>query len=246
MRHLPALLAKELRSHFVSPVAYIVMTVFLVFNGIAFFTLVKFMSTEFGARIGGSVMQVYFQSIFVWLALLMVGPVLTMRLFAQERDSGTIEVLLTAPVSDAEVVLAKYLSALAFFIFLWLPSGVYLFILEKFGEPDFGPIWGGYLGTLLVGMTFLAIGLLMSSLTRNQVVAAVAAFVTCAVLFFLGFLEPILPQKLQGAFRYVSMLDHFDDFSRGVVSTSPLVYYLSLTALALFVTTRVVESRKWR
>jgi ABC-2 type transport system permease protein len=170
-----------------------------------------------------------------------------MRLLSEEKKTGTMEVLMTAPVTDAEVVLAKFLAAFVFYLVIWLPTLLYPLIIEIFGNLDWGRVWSGYFGIALIGMPFLAIGLLASSLTDNQIVAVILSFVILAVLFSVGLLDYILAgSKLKAVFSYLSIWRHFHDFGRGVIDTKPLVYYLSLAAFSLFVTVRVVEMRRWK
>jgi ABC-2 type transport system permease protein len=177
-------------------------------------------------------------------------PVITMRLLAEEQRMGTIETLMTAPVTDVDVVLAKYFGALTFFVILWVPTLAYVFVLKAFSLEsmpiDFGPILAGYLGAFLVGAFYISVGLFASSLTRNQIVAAIICFALICVAFFVGF-TPYLARTelLRDLGMYVSSVAHMIDFSRGAVDTRPIVFHLSGTVLMLFATIKVVEARKW-
>ena len=243
-----AIWKKEVQGYFLSPVAYVTMIFFLVVMGFSFWMLATVLAQDSG---GATVMGELFGSFFFWINMLVVVPVLTMRLFAEEKRSGTIETLMTAPVTDAAVVLAKYAGVLTFFIAMWLPTLVYVYVLREFSAVmapvDPGPILGGYLGTLLVGAFYLSIGLLCSALTSNQIISAIMSFAVISVLFFCGFLAFLGNHELvRQVGGYVSSLSHMLEFSRGVLDTRPVVFYLSGTVFMLFCTIRIVESRQWK
>jgi ABC-2 type transport system permease protein len=187
-----------------------------------------------------------------WLPSLVVVPMITMRLLAEEKRAGTLEMLMTAPVTDFEVVFAKYLGAVVLYTLMWALTGFYVLILRHFsgGEAvlDLGPILSGYVGVLVIGQFFIAIGLLASSMTKSQVAAALMSFaLVFLMLIVLNWLTYLFPTGPVGkVFHAISAFDQMEDFERGIVDARPLVLYLSGTILALFVTTRIVESRKWR
>lgn len=242
---LPALIGKELRSIFCSPMAYFVTTAFLVITGIYFFLIIRAYSLESAPQIPP--MQHIFRGFFYWITFLVIVPAMTMRLLAEEAKSGTLEILSTAPVSDLEVVLSKFLATLVFFAAMWAPTLLYVAILEVGGSPDPGPIAAGYLGTLLLGAVFIAIGLFASSLTKDQVVAAVFGFVFSMAMLSMGFVERYVQHPaLEEVLGYISFFSHASDFGNGIVDTKHIVYYLTLAAFFLFLTVRSVESRKWR
>ena len=247
MRKVPTLFAKELKAYFYSPLAYVVLVVFLLFNAYAFSILLIALNDP-RITIEGSVMQFFFgRTFFFYLMLTVVASVLTMRLIAEERRSGTIEVLMTAPVTDWDIVLAKFFGALAFYVFLWVPTLLYIAILRLYSPIDYGPVLSGYAGTLLCGTMFLSVGLLCSSSTKSQIIAAISSFVLLTIIWTVGLFETFASGSLaQGILGYINIFDHFDQFSKGIVDTRPVVYYLSTTALCLFLTAKVVESRKWR
>ncbi|MDD5557935.1 MAG: ABC transporter permease [bacterium] len=248
MTKIPPLLAKEIRSYFYSPIAYVVLVAFLLFNGFVFFILMTALNDPRMLR-EGSAMQFFFGgTIFFYIVLSIVVSVITMRLIAEERKSGTIEVLMTSPITDGDLVVSKFLGALAFYVFLWLPTLAYVALLGRYAEIDLGPVWAGYLGTVLFGAMCIALGLLCSALTRNQIIAAISSFVLITVIWSVGIFRTFVSGPLaQGVFGYVSILDHFyEGFGRGIVDTRPVVYYASATVLFLFLTVKVVESRKWR
>ncbi|MFH0880061.1 MAG: ABC transporter permease [Lentisphaerota bacterium] len=239
---------REIGAYFLSPIAYVVTVFFLVVMGFSFWMLASILAqgTE-----GVAVMNELFGSIFFWMAMMVVIPVITMRLFAEEKRSGTMETLMTAPVTDTAVVLAKFFGAWSFFVVMWLPTLGYAFILKRYSAlsapVDFGPMASGYLGAFLLGGFYLSIGLFCTALTRNQIVAAISCFALICMAFFAGF-TPYLArtETLQDFGSYISSVEQMLDFSRGAVDTRPIVLYLSGTALMLFATVKVVESRKWK
>jgi ABC-2 type transport system permease protein len=241
-----ATLSRELRAYFFSPLAYAILALFLVMNGFVFWLIVSFLNDP---RAGiGAPLEVFFgQTVFFWLVLLFVTPVLTMRLLAEERKSGTIEVLMTAPVSETQVVAGKYLAALAFYACLWAPTLVYVAILARKTDLDWGPVAAGYLGVFGIGALFLAVGVFASSLTKNQIVAALIAFALLLLLFSCGLLENLVNQEgLKKAFGYLDLWRHMDDFAKGIVDTRHAVYYLSATFFFLFLSVRALAAKKWR
>ncbi|MBN1269999.1 MAG: ABC transporter permease [Kiritimatiellae bacterium] len=239
---------KELAAYFLSPIAYVVTIFFLVVMGFSFWLLVNVLAQ--GAA-GLSVMGELFGSLFFWITLLVVVPVITMRLLAEEQRSGTIETLMTAPVRDIEVVLGKYAGALSFYLVMWMPTAAYAFVLKAFAPLaapiDLGPMLGGYLGALLVGAFYLSIGVFTSALTRNQIVAAIACFALACVAFFIGFLPYVSHSEIVRTIgEQVSSVGYMLEFSRGIVDTRPIVFHLTGTVFMLFAAIRVVEARKWK
>ena len=248
MRALLTLWRKELTGYFLSPVAYVVTIFFLMVMGAIFSLLVSVLAD---GPTGVTIMNLLFGSPFYWMTMLVMMPALTMRLLAEEKRAGTLETLLTAPISDLSVVLAKYLGALSFYILMWLPTVAYVLILRQYSSMmapvDWGPLAGGYLGALLVGMFYLSIGLFCSALTSNQVVAATISFAIMIGLFLIGLLDLVSQRALwQAISSSVSSYQHMLDFSRGAIDTRPVMFYLSGTALMLFATVKVVEARSWK
>ena len=247
MRNVLALLRRELNAYFASVLGYIVIMFFLVVMGVTFATVVGYLST--GPK-QVTAMKIMF-SMF-WLPSLVVIPMITMRLLAEEKRAGTLEMLMTAPVTDFQVVFAKYLGAVVLYSLMWGLTGLYVVILRHFAGMssalDLGPIASGYIGVLIIGQFLIAIGLLTSSLTKNQMAAAVmsfaAVFILLIVMNWLSFLFQGGP--VSKIVRMFSAFEHMEDFSRGILDVRPIVFYLSATAWALFTTTRIVESRKWR
>ncbi len=229
---------RELLSYFFSPIAYVAMTLFLLVAGFTF-------REDFQPGQPATM-----RAIFEWMVWLLVFivPVLCMGLLAQEWSSGTIETLMTAPVSETDVVLGKFLGSLAFFGVLLAPTLLYVVMLRIFGRPDYGPILSGYLGIILVGALFISIGLFCSSITKSQVVAAVSA---SAILFAITIVPWWLSTKATlGAFwRGVadqSVFRRYTDFSKGVIDLGNLVFFVVVTSVFLFLTVKILESRRWR
>ncbi|MBI2954495.1 MAG: ABC transporter permease subunit [Chloroflexi bacterium] len=236
MRNILTLSEKELRSYFASPMAYIVTAAFLVVAGWIFaFVLINSRQAT---------MQDSFQGMAI--IMLLVSPVLAMRLLAEEQRTGTIELLLTSPVRDFEVVLGKFLASLALFIVMLGFTLYYVFLLTRLGNPDAGPILAGYLGMVLAGAAFLAIGLLYSSLTSNQVIAAFLTIVTLLVLLWFDALSSSFSPSISAVTGYLSLTRHLSDLPRGIIDTKDIVYFLSLIVACLFMTVRSLETRRWR
>ena len=256
MRNLLTLFRKELLTFFYSPMAYIVMILFLFMSGAVFYLLFRFLSEP--AFPGGSaVMEFFFGGFLLWFYVLPLCPALTMRSFAEERRTGTIEVLLTAPITEFQTVVAKFLSAWVFYMILWVPTLLYVVILRRWETPfgtigfidnlDVGPVVTGYIGEFLIGGLFIAIGLLTSSLSRNQVVAYITALVASVMFFFAGIFEYVIDDaRWKEIFRNINMYEHMHSFAQGALDTRYLVYYVSMIVFILFLTVRAVESRKWR
>jgi ABC-2 type transport system permease protein len=250
-----AVLKKELRLYFSSPIAYAVLAIFALiagwffYNVFAFYTLVSMQSAmnPMMARdmsVTEGVLRPLFQNISVIMLLMM--PILTMRLFAEEKKSGTIELLLTFPVRDGEVLLGKYLAALAVFCGMLALTLAYPLIVAWVTAVEWGPLTTGYLGLLLQGAAFIAIGILISSLTENQIVAAVATFGTLLIFWVIAWASDSAGGGLGRVLSHLSLTEHFESFAKGVIDTKDLIYYLDLTILALFLTLRSLESKRWR
>ncbi len=250
MRKFYTLLSREVRSYFHSPIAYIVLVFFLLVSGVDFYFQVSFMNQRPASY---SVQEAFFNSIFFWFAFVLIFPLITMRLFAEEFKLGTIEPLMTAPVRDLQVVLAKFFGAVMFYVVLWIPTSLYFVIFQKITHESpvnsLGAFWGSYLMLLLLGMFYISVGCLASVLTKNQIVAAIISFSAITLLFFLGLIQFILLDVSSGmrdALGYFSAIEHMGTYSRGIVDTRPIVFYLTMTAFTLTLTYQVFQSRKWR
>jgi ABC-2 type transport system permease protein len=249
-----SLIRREFTAYFLSLIGYATLFVFLVGNGLLF-TRVLGMLTETGPRGAEYPMQVMLGDEKFWLIFLFIPPLLTMRLLAEERGTGTLETLMTAPIRDWQVVVGKYIACLMFYVVLWLPTVAYLPILLNFDwaarEPriDPYPVLTTYLGVFLAGAMFLAIGLYVSSLVRSQMVAALISLVLSLVFMVTAFWRPDLES---GSLWYrlvyfISVPEHFRrDFTRGVIDTRNLVLYATVTLFCLFMTVRSLEARRLR
>jgi ABC-2 type transport system permease protein len=241
-----ALYKKEVRSYFVTPLFYVVATVFLSLCGWFFYSDLNFF-TQFG--IGMDILNNFFQLLFVDIAtkaMTFTVPLLTMRLFAEERKLGTIELLFTYPMRDSEVIAGKYLAAATVFIMMLaatLVYPVYLYTIQPFST---GVVTSGYSGLLLLGLVFIAVGLFVSSLTDSQVVAGVFSLFLVGALWLMSWNEGAGSERLMNVVKAFSTFDHFWNFSKGIIDSSDVLYYLLLVALFSILTLRVLESRRWR
>lgn len=235
MRNTTTIALKEFKSYLASPMAYVVTGVFLVLTGFFFQSSpTTYSETSINGFLAyGSIL------------LLLLAPVLTMRLLAEEKKMGTLELLLTAPVRDSEVIMGKFLGSLGILTTMLALTFYYPILLMWFGDPDIGPIATGYLGLFLLGCTSLAVGLFASSLTSNQIVAVVIAGGILFALWFIGMAADLLPEALGEVTGYLSLSYHFPDFVRGVIDTRGIIYYLSITALFLFLAVRSLENSRW-
>ena len=236
---------RELASCFVSPLAYVVLTAWLVWNGATFQVLTEFYARNAVASGAATPLSAFFggSSLF-FIPLLVFVPILTMKLVAGERQSGTIEPLMTAPVSDAAIIVGKYGAALVMWCVLWAPTVLYAYIMSQHGTVDWGAVRASYFGIFLLGSYFMAIGLLMSVIASNQVVAAVLAFVALGLLFTVGVGEFVFDGAVREFCGYVSMWGHMRSFSKGVVDTRYLVFDLSMTVFAVGMSVAVLQSRR--
>jgi len=238
MRNVPTLVRREVGAYLFTSLAYVVIFLFLGLTGLFFQYLL------WTSRDAGLTSQAMF-SIMSYVLMLIV-PLITMRLVAEEARSGTLEALMTAPVTDLELVLGKYFGALVFYILILVPTLVHVSLLAWLADPDPGPILSGYLGLLLTGAMFISIGLFWSSLTRSQMAAAVLAIISLLLLFVVGTLPGNRSGWLFDMMRYVGVVARQDEFARGVVDSRSVVYYLSVSVFLLFLSVRAIESRKWR
>jgi len=258
MRNILAIVERELRAYFSSPIAYVVLTIFIFLSGL-FFTQILSQVMQMGLMsqmraqqtgpqpmdMPGMISRGFLSTTSVILLFMM--PMLTMGLFSEEKKRGTIELLLTAPVTDIEVVLGKFFGAAAFYLILLASTWIPMAVLYLYGSPASGPILAAYLGLLLYGMAILAIGLFISTLTENQIVAAVLSFGTILVLWLVDAVaQRAESPTTKGVFTYLSILNHLDDFLKGVLATSHVIFYVSLMLMALFLTYRSIDSLRWR
>ena len=247
MSNILALTSREWKSFWYSPVAYVVGTFFMIFNGVVFSMLITALNDprmDPSTRIG----QLFFgRTLFFWLIILIMAPLLTMRSFSEEKRTGTMEVLLAAPVTDWQVVAGKFLGAWLSYLTLWAFTVIDFLILRRYTAFEWTPIITGYLGTALLGAVLISAGVLVSSTTRNQVIAAFVSFVLVVMFFSIGIMAGFFTDPHTTKFiQYLSIIDHFWDFSKGILDTRPLAFYLSLTGSMLFLTVRILGSPRWR
>src|SRR5204863_6520893 len=250
MRKFYTLLTREVRSYFHSPIAYVVLIFFLIVSGIDFYFQVSFMNQR---QVQYSVQEAFFNSIFFWFAFVLIFPLITMRLFAEEFKLGTIEPLMTVPVRDWQVVLSKFFGALVFYLVLWIPTICYFVIFQiitgHLAANSAAAYWGSYLMLLMLGMFYLSVGCLASVLTKNQIVAAIISFCIITLHFFSGLISFVLldvSSSTRQLLGYFSALEQMGTLSRGEIDTRPMVLYLSLTVVMLTLTYQAFQSRKWR
>ena len=250
MRVFWTLLRRELGAYFASLTGYVVIAAAAFLIGMSYLDLVVALQQE---ALPVHITEVFYQTPYFWIILLLTAPVVTMRLFALEKFTGTYETLMTTPVRETEVVLAKFGAALLFYLFMWLPLLGCILVVRRFagdtGGLDWGAIGTTYLGIMLLGCLFISIGCFASSLTRTQAVAAMVTLLLGVSLFVLSFVAGKLASGDSWQAAVVSrftLREHMQDFSRGIVDTRPVVFYVSLSLLFLFLTLRVVESRRWK
>jgi len=246
MSGLWATFLRELRAFFVSPLAYVVLAFFLLVNGCVFAAIVFELNRQ-GVPGDITPMKLFLgNNIFFWFVLITITPLLTMRLVAEERRQGTLEMLMTAPISETQVVLGKFFAAMAFYTFLWLPTVAYALIAARYGELDWGPVAAGYFGVLCLGALAMALGILGSTFSRNQISAALFTLAMLLLIMLMSFLQGLATSEVaQGVLEYVDLIGHLDDFGKGVIDSRRLVFYTSVTALLLFLSSRVLAAKKW-
>lgn len=257
MRNTLVIAGKELQGYFVQPVAYVVLTVFLLLAGWFFFSLLR----VFDERVqlvqmmgqGQSLAQMNLNALVIdpllhdlSIVLVIVMPALTMRVFAEEKRTGTYELLLTAPVRTGEIVAGKFIAASAFTLVMIALAWIFPLILMVFGDPEVGVMFAGYLALALLAVSFVAVGLFTSSLTQNQIIAAISSFGLLILLYVISWPAQAGGGLVWSLLKYLSLPDHFSTMVRGVIDTSDMVFFLSVILLALFLTQRSVESARWR
>ena len=245
-----ALVRRELSAFFQGPTGFIIIAAVMFLIGLGFLVVLSGLNGEATPM---PVTQVFYGTYFFWVILLLIAPVITMRSFAMERASGTYESLMTAPVGDWQVVLSKFAGALIFYIILWVPllicSVVVRFYVGESAVLGLGTMFTSALGILMVGCLYMSIGCFASALTRNQAVAAVSGFALGAALFFTGFFSYFAGDRtdwLSQLARHISLANHMESFTRGMIDLGAIVFFLSLTGLFLYLTHKVVESRRWK
>jgi ABC-2 type transport system permease protein len=245
---------REIKAYFASPIAYVVIGFFALIYG-WFFALFLYdfnqRVAQFGAMGGAPPMNLnnaFFGPVFsnMMVILLFTLPLVTMRTYSEEKRSGTMELLLTSPITDAQIVAGKFIGAMTMIAAMLAITLPHVIVLFWFGDPEWKPVVTTYVGFFLMAGCFVAVGLFVSSLTKNQIVAAMATFGVFLMLWVIGWMGSFMGPTGQAVFRYLSIIDHFEDFTRGVMDTKHLVYYASFILFGLFLTMRSVETERWR
>ena len=256
MGNVIAIAQKELKSYFASPIAYIVIGLWALLYGYFFVAILSFFvrqsmgMNQFGMQ-GPQAMNVNQQLIRpllqnVTILILFLMPMVTMRTYAEEKRSGTIELLLTAPVTDFQIIMGKFLGALSLYVIMLAVTMIHIGFLYFGGRPEWKPIVTAYLGLLLLGGCFISLGLLISSLTSNQIVAGMVTFAVFLLLWVINWIASFTGPTTQSVLNYLSITDHFDDFTKGILDTKHLVYYFSVMSFGLFLTARSVDTERWK
>ncbi len=255
MKNIWAIFKKEIKTYFTSPIAYVVITVFLVLIGFFFYSLIWWFNSQSlqmaqnqysyqQLNINQMVYSPLFQNMSIILLLMI--PLLTMRLFSEEKKINTDELLFTSPISINQIILGKYFASLFVLLAMLLLTGILSIFTFAYGNPELVPILNGYLGLFLMGAAFIAVGIFFSSLTENQIVAAILTFGTLLLFWILNWASYSAGGIWKGVLNYLSFIQHFDDMTRGILDTTDLVYYLSFIFLGLFLTHSIIQSRRWR
>jgi ABC-2 type transport system permease protein len=252
VRNILAIAGKELRSYFASPIAYVIIGLFALLFGWFFYAFLQFFVEESQrAMMGGGPVNVndrLIRGVLLNAAviILFVMPMITMRTYSEEKRSGTIELLLTSPLTDVQIILGKFLGAMGLFAAMLLVTMIDIAILFRLGNPEWKPVVAGYFGLLLMGGCFVSVGLLISSLTKNQIVAGFVTFAVFLLLWVINWLADSAGPTARAVLSFLSITDHLDDFTRGIIDTKHIVYYLSFITFGLFLTAKSVDSERWR
>src|SRR5688572_8608023 len=252
MRNILAIAGKELRSYFASPIAYVIIGLFALLFGWFFFVYLSvFVQRSSQAMMGGgapNINQDMIRGVFLNSAviILFVMPMITMRTYSEEKRSGTIELLLTSPVTDFQIIMGKFLGALGLYASMLLVTMLYIAMLFAYGNPEWRPIATGYLGLLLMGGCFLSVGLFISSVTKNQIVAGFLTFAVFLMLWVINWMAEQSGPIMGAVLKYLSITDHFDDFARGIIDTKHVIYYVTFITFGLFLTAKSVDMERWR
>jgi ABC-2 type transport system permease protein len=253
MRNIAAIAQREVNAYFSSPIAYVLIGFFALLFGWFFYVPLAYFeqqSMQAGMNPGQTLninqMLVGPTLMNTTVIMLFLFPLITMRTYAEEKRSGTIELLLTSPVTDVEIIMGKFLGAMLLYAAMLAVTLIHMAILFIFGDPEWKPIATGYLGLLMMGGCFLSLGLFISSLTKNQIVAAMATFAVFLMLWVINWIGTFVGPTTQAVLAHLSLTDHFDDFARGIIDTKHVIYYLSFMAFGLFLTAKSVDSERWR
>jgi ABC-2 type transport system permease protein len=254
MGNIVAIAQKELKSYFASPIAYIVLGLWALLYGYFFVAILQFFvrqgmqMNQFQGPQAMSVNQQLIRPLLqnVTILILFLMPMVTMRTYAEEKRSGTIELLLTSPLTDFEIIMGKFFGAIALYAVMLAVTLLHIAVLFIYGNPEWKPIVSAYIGLLLLGGCFISLGLLISSLTKNQIVAGMVTFAVFLMLWVITWIGSFSGPTVDKLTQYLSIIDHYDDFGKGVLDTAHLVYYLSFISFSLFLTAKSVDTERWR
>ena len=254
MSNILAIAQKELKAYFASPIAYVIIGLFALVFGFFYYIGVGIFIQQSAQMMGlqGSPAQNVNEQVIrpmflnASVILLFVLPMITMRTYSEEKRSGTIELLLTSPLTDVQIIMGKFLGALALYAAMLAVTLIHVGVLFALGNPEWKPVATGYLGLLLMGGSFIAIGLLISSFTRNQIIAVMGTFAVVLLGWIINWASTLAGPRGREILDYMGITNHLEDFTRGVVDTKHVIYYVSLIAFALFLTARSVDSERWR
>jgi ABC-2 type transport system permease protein len=256
MRNIIAIAHKELKSYFSGPIAYIAIGLWALLYGYFFVAILQFfvrrgmqmnqmgMQGPQSMNVNQDLIRPLLQN--VTIMILFVMPMVTMRTYSEEKRSGTIELLLTSPLTDFQIIMGKFLGAMALYAVMLLVTMIHIGLLFIYGNPEWKPIVTAYLGLFLLGGCFISMGLLISSLTKNQIVAGMVTFAVFLLLWIITWIGSFSGPTVDQLTQYLSIIDHLDDFSKGVVDTKHVIYYVSFITFGLFLTAKSVDSERWR
>jgi ABC-2 type transport system permease protein len=255
MRNILAIAQKELKSYFSGPIAYIAIGIWALLYGYFFIAILQYFVRQ-SMQMGQFGMQAQSMNVNqqlirpllqnVTIMILFTLPMVTMRTYSEEKRSGTIELLLTSPLTDFQIVMGKFLGAMALYGVMLLVTMIHIALLFIYGHPEWKPIVTAYLGVLLLGGCFVSLGLFISSLTKNQIVAGMVTFAVFLLFWIITWIGSFSGPAIDKLTQYLSIIDHLDDFTKGVIDTSHLIYYLSFIAFGLFLTVKSVDTERWR
>jgi ABC-2 type transport system permease protein len=251
MNNILAIAHKELKSYFSTPIAYVVIGFFALLFGYFFYAMLIIFnqqSAQFEGQGGADINQQLIRPLFLnaSVILLFVLPLITMRTYSEEKRSGTIELLLTSPLSDVQIILGKFLGAMALYAAMIAITVIHMALLFSYGNPEWKVVVTGYIGLLLMGGSFISVGLLISSLTKNQIVSGMVTFAVFLMLWVINWIASFTGPTTQSVLNYLSITDHFDDFTKGILDIKHLVYYFSVMSFGLFLTARSVDTERWK
>lgn len=259
MKEIFAIFQKELQTSYYSLIAYIVIGLFTAiagyffFNQLSYFVEMAFRETMMAQQyrmqprpMNVNLMMVRpFFGVLATISLFFL-PIITMRLYSEEKRLGTVELLYTTPITPVQIIIGKFLSGVALYVVLLIPSMFFQILLFVYGDPEFWPIFSGYLGLILMGSAFISIGLFISTTTENQIISAIGGFALLLILWVIGFSANFVGSTFGSILSYLSIINHFEDFSQGVIDTSHVAYYLLFISVGIYFSTKMIESVKWR